>query len=214
MKLEAVFVGKPTLVEHRGKEVNTGIFKQSISGPVKVSTLNLEGDQQADLKVHGGVNKAVYFYDRSHYDFWRQTRPDLTFEAGVFGENLSVVGVPSEEELFIGDQFQLGTALFKVTQPRLPCFKLGIKMGDPGFVKDFMQAMRPGFYVKVLEEGVITPGDVGKQIRVNEGAVTTNDVVRLYTTHREDRALLTKAVGTQALPEDWVEYFENLLEKL
>ncbi|HAA10412.1 MAG TPA: MOSC domain-containing protein [Cytophagales bacterium] len=214
MKLEAVFVGKPTVVENKGKEVTTGIFKQEVSGPIKVGTLNLEGDQQADLTVHGGVNKAVYVYDQTHYNFWKDARPDLSFVPGQFGENLSVTGVPAEEELTIGDQFRLGSALFQVTQPRLPCFKLGIKMGDPGFLKDFMKAMRPGFYVKVLEEGTITPGDEGERVKNNPGGLTVNDVVRLYTSHRTDKELLTKAVGTTDLPEDWIEYFQEMLEKL
>ena len=128
MELLSVFVGQPREVTYRGKPVLTGIFKEKVDGPVRVGKLNLEGDRQADLRVHGGVDKAVYAYPVEHYQYWREARPDLEFGSGMFGENLSLSGV-DEKTVNIGDTFRIGSAEFQVSVPRMPCFKLGIKNG-------------------------------------------------------------------------------------
>ena len=214
MKLQSIFVGLPRTVSHQGKEVSTGIFKEEIKGVVKVNQLNIEGDQQADLTVHGGINKAVYVYAAEHYDFWKKERSDLVFSPGVFGENLSVTGLDKEDEVFIGDEFKIGTTIFAVTSPRLPCFKLGIKMNDNKFVKDFMQAERTGFYFKVLTEGQIQPGNSIEQLSSDPNKLSVRDIVRLYGVEKNNKSLLEKAVNTSALPEDWREFFQKKLEKL
>lgn len=158
MKLLSVNVGRPRPVPHGGKLVETAIFKEPFAGPVMVRSTNLEGDRQADLVNHGGEHKAVYAYDHAMYDYWRRelSRDDFTF--GQFGENLTVEGMP-DDEVCIGDVCQIGTARLQVTQPRAPCFKLGIRMSDPGIVKKFLQTCRVGFYLRVLEEGRIEAGE-------------------------------------------------------
>ncbi|MEL6193586.1 MAG: MOSC domain-containing protein, partial [Bacteroidota bacterium] len=158
MKIEGIFLGQIKELEYNGRNVTTGIFKEAIEGPVKVTFLTIEGDKQADLSVHGGVDKAVYAYPTEHYNYWKKARPDLSFGHGTFGENLAVSGM-EESSVFIGDEYQIGEVTFKVTTPRMPCFKLGLKMGDPTFIKDFLKAHKTGFYFKVLKEGLVDAGD-------------------------------------------------------
>jgi len=210
MQLLSIFVGRPTTVEYNDRTVSTGIFKQAITQKVRVGKLNIEGDQQADLTVHGGVNKAVYAYPSEHYGHWKAERPDLSFEAGVFGENLSVTGM-WEKEIAIGDIFRIGTTILSITSPRMPCFKLGLKMGDPHFVRDFLKAGRSGFYFKVVEEGEIEPGVMIEQIGEDGYGLTVDEVVRLYTTEKSNQELLQKAVDAPSLPEDWKEFFQKKL---
>jgi len=150
-------VGLPREIQWQGKLVRTSIFKSPVSGDVRVSKLNLEGDQQSDLSVHGGVHKAVYAYPSEHYEFWREEVPGADLRWGAFGENLTTQGV-LEEEVRIGDRLRIGSAEFIVTQPRMPCFKLGIRFGRPDIVKRFLRSGRSGFYLAVLEEGRITAG--------------------------------------------------------
>lgn len=212
MQLEYIFVGKPVEAEFNGKTIKTSIYKNKIEGVVRVSKTNIEGDQQADLTVHGGEDKAVYAYPIEHYDFWKKKRSDLKFSPGVFGENLSVSGM--DEQICIGDTFQIGEVVVSVTTPRMPCFKLGIKMKDPSFIKDFMNAQKNGFYFKVLEEGEIASGNVIDKLGDDGHQLTVLEVVQLYTTKKEDTVLLQKAVDSPSLPADWKDYFEVRLRKL
>lgn len=211
MKVLSIHVGKPREVQYQGKTVATGIFKEKVNGPVRVNRLNLEGDQQADLSVHGGPDKAVYAYPAEHYSYWKTARPDLVFEPGIFGENLSVHGL-NEDEACIGDRFKIGTAIFGITSPRMPCFKLGIKMKDPKFIKHFMQAQRTGFYFKVVQEGVVKSENPIEKIKSDPQQLTVNEIVRLYTTDKENQALLQKAVNTSSLPQDWRDFFAKRLK--
>lgn len=213
MKLLSIHIGKTVNVEFNGKKVETGIYKTQIDGPVKVSRLNIEGDQQADLTVHGGINKAIYAYPVEHYDYWTNSRPDLEFSPGVFGENLSVSGL-LEGSVHIGDQFKIGEVVLQVTTPRLPCFKLGIKMGDPGFIKEFMLANRTGFYFKVIQEGYLDDGDPITQLKSNPFDLSVRDVVSLYSVEKSNKELLMKAVNSPGLPKDWIEHFEERLSSL
>ncbi|MEP1034829.1 MOSC domain-containing protein [Ekhidna sp.] len=206
MHLESIFVGKPVKADYHGRDISTGIFKNKVIGPVKVSSFNIEGDKQADLTVHGGIDKAVYLYPAEHYDFWKKERSDLHFEPGLFGENLSASGL-DETNTCIGDVFEVGSIVLSVTSPRMPCYKLGIRMKDPGFVRDFMKAERNGFYFKVLQEGVIQAGDEIKKISQDGHHLTVQETIQLYTTRKFDTVLLKKAVDSPSLPEDWVEYF-------
>jgi MOSC domain-containing protein YiiM len=159
MQLLSINVGQPRTVAHHGELVQTGIFKQPIAGRVRATKLGLAGDGQADLVNHGGEYKAVYAYQREMYDFWRQELARDDFTLGQFGENLTVTEMP-DDEVCIGDVYQIGTAQLQVTQPRAPCFKLGIRMGDATFVKRFFQSCRIGFYLRVLEAGDLEAGDV------------------------------------------------------
>jgi len=212
MQLEYIFVGKPVEAEFNGKTIKTSIYKERVEGSVKVSKTNLEGDKQADLTVHGGVDKAVYAYPIEHYDFWKETRRDLDFEPGIFGESLSVSGL--DEQVCVGDTFKIGEVVLSVTSPRMPCFKLGIKMKDPSIIKDFMQAERNGFYFKVLEEGSIASGDKIEKLSEDGHGLTIAEVIQLYTIKKQDEELLQKAVDSPSLPADWKDYFEVRLRKL
>lgn len=161
----AIHVGCPAELQCDGRSVLSAIYKQTVTGPVMVRSLNLDGDQQADLKVHGGLDKAAYCYPSEHYAAWsRELGRPLDF--GFFGENLTLSGL-REEALHIGDVLSIGDAVLQVSQPRLPCFKLGIKFGDQRFVARFLQSRRCGFYCRVLREGMI---EAGQSIEIVEQA--------------------------------------------
>ena len=179
LKLFSVNVGMSRQVDWHGKLVRTSIFKSPVLGPVRVVTLNLEGDKQSDLTVHGGVHKAVYVYPSEHYVFWREEIPDLELPWGMFGENFSMEGL-LEGAVNIGDRFRVGSAEFVLTQPRMPCYKLGIRFGRTEIVKRFLQSGRSGFYFSVLEEGQVTAGDSVERITRDERGVTVADIVNLY----------------------------------
>jgi MOSC domain-containing protein YiiM len=212
MKLLSVNVGLPREVSWKGKTVMTGIFKEPVQGRVMLRSLNLEGDEQADLTVHGGVDKAVYAYPVEHYDYWRQELPDTDLPWGMFGENFTIEGV-LEDEVNIGDRFRIGTAEVIVTQPRMPCYKLGIKFGRTDIMKRFLASRRSGFYFSVIQEGEVGVGDVLEMIAQNENQITVTDIVRLYSGELDDLHLLHRVTQLQALPASWRDYFKQRLEK-
>jgi MOSC domain-containing protein YiiM len=158
VRLLSINVGQPRAVLWHGESVLTSIFKEPIDGPVAVRAMNLDGDRQSDLTVHGGARKAVYVYPSEHYPFWRRELPDLDIPYGAFGENLTTSGL-LETSVRIGDRLTIGTTAFTVTQPRMPCVKLVIRFGRPDMVKRFMKSGRSGFYLEVTREGVIDTGD-------------------------------------------------------
>src|SRR5579863_4568929 len=157
MKLISLNVGRPRLVVYNGATINTGIFKHPVSGPVQLRRLNLDGDRQADLRVHGGPDKAVYAYPSEHYAWWRAQLDRVELPWGAFGENLTIEGL-TENDVCVGDRFRAGTAEFVVTQPRMPCYKLGIRFGRTDVVEKFLASGRTGFYVSVVREGDVGPG--------------------------------------------------------
>jgi MOSC domain-containing protein YiiM len=210
MKLLSISVGLPREVAWRGRAVQTSIFKATVSRRVRVGRLNLEGDQQADLSVHGGPDKAVYAYPAEHYAFWRAELPGVDLPWGAFGENLTTEGV-LEDAVHIGDRLRAGSAEFVVTQPRMPCFKLGIRFGRPDMVKRFQQSGRTGFYLAVLGEGEVAAGDSLERITRDEHGVTVADVVGLYTADAANQDLLRRATELPALPEGWRDYFRKRL---
>ena len=177
-----------------------------------MSTLNLEGDGQADLTVHGGTSKAVYVYPAEHYDFWRGELPDMKLSWGHFGENLTTRGL-LEDAVHIGDVFRIGSALTRVTEPRMPCFKLGIRFGRADMVKLFLAARRTGFYLAVLEEGAVEAGDSFVRVERSEHGVRVADITRLYAVDREDWATMRRVIEVETLPENWRGYFQNRLER-
>jgi MOSC domain-containing protein YiiM len=210
LKLLSVNVGMPREVDWHGKLVRTSIFKSPVLGPIRVATLNLEGDQQSDLRVHGGVHKAVYVYPSEHYNFWRKEIPDLDLPWGMFGENFTTEGL-FEGAVNIGDRFRVGSAEFVVTQPRMPCYKLGIRFGWPEIVKRFLQSGRSGFYLSVLGEGQVTAGDSVERITRDEHGVTVADIVNLYKADETNQDLLRAASALPALPPFWRDYFRERL---
>ncbi|HVF90367.1 MAG TPA: MOSC domain-containing protein [Blastocatellia bacterium] len=206
MRLVSVNVGLPKDVVWKGKEVSTGIFKEPVGGRVRVRTLNLDGDRQADLSVHGGPEKAVYAYPSEHYERWRAELPRMNIPFSMFGENLTTEGL-FEDQLNIGDRFRIGSARFMVTQPRMPCYKLAIRFQRDDILKRLLQSGRTGFYFSVLEEGDVGAEDEIELLYRDANNVTVADITRLYTDRKSDAALLERAVRVEALPESWRDYF-------
>ncbi len=209
-RVVSVNVGEPREVEWRGQPVRTAIFKTPVEGPVAVSRLNLAGDRQADLESHGGVNKAVYGYPSEHYPFWRDAYPELDGGPGLLGENLTLAGL-LEDEVRVGDVFRVGSAELAAAQPRMPCFKLGIRLGHPGAVKRFQQSGRPGIYFRVVREGVLEAGSAVERIESAKDAPTILDVVELYRAARPDRVRLERAVRLESLGPEWRDAFRRAL---
>lgn len=208
MKIISLNVGRPRLFNYRGTTINTGIFKQPVSGPVQLRTLNLDGDRQADLSVHGGPYKAVYGYPSEHYEFWKQQFPDADLPWGMFGENFTTEGL-SEEELHIGDRLQIGAAIVMVRQPRTPCYKLAAKFQRDDMIPRFLQSGRSGFYFSVEQEGTVAAEDSFAFLTRQPEAISIAEINQLFARDKYNRALLEKAIATPALPEDWREYFNQ-----
>jgi len=210
MKVLSVNVGLPREVFWRGKPVTTGIFKEPVVGRVPIRTLNLDGDRQADLRVHGGPDKAVYAYPSEFYESWRDERPELAFPWGQFGENLTTEGL-RDEDVSVGDRFRVGTAELIVTQPRLPCFKLGIRMGRDAFVTEFLQRGLLGFYLAVAREGAVEAGDPIVALSRDPRGFKVTEIARLYARDRHDVEGLERAAKLDVLPESWRQYFRRRL---
>jgi MOSC domain-containing protein YiiM len=210
MKLISLNVGRPRLVVYNGKTINTGIFKQPILGPVQLQSLNLDGDRQADLSVHGGVYKAVYAYPSEHYPFWRQEMPGVDLPWGMFGENFTTAGL-SEDELHVGDRLQIGSSIVMVRQPRTPCYKLAAKFQRDDIIDRFLRSGRSGFYFSVEQEGSVAAEDAFQLLTRNQDGITIAEMNRLFVREKYDHDLLRKAVHTAALPENWREYFAERL---
>ena len=204
-KVISLNVGLPRTVYFRGQAVTTGIFKEPVSGHIKLRRINLDGDKQADLTVHGGPDKAVYAYPAEHYDYWKKRLPNTKLPWGMFGENLTTVEL-LEDQVNIGDVFQIGSSEVVVTQPRMPCYKLGVKFGSMDIVKKFMDSKLTGIYFRVLKEGEVAAGDAIELISRYANNVTVKDIVRLVT-GEGDMATIRGAVHIKALPEAWRQEF-------
>ena len=213
MRILSVNVGLPREVIHNGKPVTTGIFKEPVEGRIKVRTLNLDGDRQADLSVHGVPSKAVYAYPSEHYDYWRAELTGMKLPWGMFGENLTTLGL-REDEIDIGDRFQIGSAELMVTEPRLPCYKLAAKFGRDDIIKRFLQSGRTGFYFAVVQEGEVGAGDDVELVSRDRHHITVADITRVYVRDKDDLETLRRAVQVEALPESWREYLRKRIERL
>jgi len=211
MKLISVNVGLPREIVYKGRSITTGIFKEPVVERIRARRLNLDGDRQADLTVHGGAEKAVYVYPSEHYAYWRDELPDMQFAWGKFGENFTSEGL-LEGEVNIGDRFRIGAALFQVTQPRMPCYKLAAKFQRDDMLKRFLRSLRTGFYFSVIEEGDVGANDVIELVSRDPAGITVTDITRLYISKGKDQDLLRRAVQIEALPASWRDYFLDQLE--
>jgi MOSC domain-containing protein YiiM len=219
MKLISVNTGLPREVSWHGRMVKTAIFKEPIEGRVALRKLNLDGDRQADLTVHGGEHKAVYCYLLAHYDYWKKELPGRELPMGMFGENFTIddggKGSP-EDSVHLGDRFSVGTAEVAVTQPRLPCYKLGVRFGSDDMVKRFLASGRTGFYVAVVREGEVGAGDEMKVIAREANAVAVSEITNLYVAKRYGEAEINavrRALRVPELPESWKEYFRERIRQ-
>jgi MOSC domain-containing protein YiiM len=202
VKLLSLNVGLPRVALWNGKAVTTGIFKEPVPGKIRLERLNFAGDGQADLTVHGGVTKAVYAYPSEHYPFWRGEFPDLELPYGMFGENLTTEGL-DEDSVHIGDRFRVGTAGLIVTEPRMPCFKLGMRFGRMDIVKRFLDSRLSGFYLAVERAGEAGAGDAIERISEDPERVTVKDVVRMHVQDRDDVETMRRALRIEVLPAQW-----------
>lgn len=215
MKIVSLNVGLPRDVLWHGRTVTTGIYKEPVEGRVRMRTLNLDGDRQADLTVHGGQHKAVYCYPIAHYDYWKKELPGRDLPLAIFGENFTIDGL-LENSVHLGDQFLVGSAEVVVTQPRLPCYKLGVRFNSDDMVKRFLASGRSGFYLAVTREGEVGAGDEIQPIAQDPNAVPVSEITRLYIAKRfshEDVASLRRALLVAALPASWKDYFRDRLAK-
>lgn len=214
-KILSVNISLPKEIDFEGQKVTTGIFKKPVERRLMLKTLNLDGDRQADLTVHGGPDKAVYAYPIEHYEYWRKVFPTIEMPNGMFGENFTIEGL-MEKEVSIGDVFQIGSSRVIATQPRMPCYKLGVKFGRMDVLKKFLASGRSGIYFKVSKEGEVGAGDTIEQIGKDPNRITINDIIRLYASEKEDIESMRRAVKVEALPEGWKHHFLeqiNLVEK-
>lgn len=216
IRLVSVNCGVPRQFPWHGKSVTTAICKKPVNGRVALRTLNLDGDRQADLTVHGGASKAVYCYPLAHYEYWRAELPDRELPSGSFGENFTVDGLV-EDSVYIGDRFAVGSAEVMVTEPRLPCYKLGLRFESDEMVKRFLASRRTGFYLAVIREGDVGAGDRMVMAAREPGSVPLPWITRLYVTKnysREDIADAQRVLTAPGLPDSWKEYFRERLARV
>lgn len=216
MQLVSLNVGLPREVTWQGRTVTTGIFKHPVEGRVALDRLNLNGDRQADLSVHGGIHKAVYCYPLEHYEYWRRELPGRDLPMASFGENFTVTGL-DEDSVHLGDRLAVGSAELVVTQPRLPCYKLGIRFESDQMVKKFQASGRSGFYVAVIREGDVGRGDAITVVSRDTNAVPVSEIGRLYVAKSyrpEDVESVRRALRVEALPESWKDYLRDRLESM
>ena len=212
-KLISVNVGLPRMVEWKGRTITTGIFKEPVEGRTTLHRLNLDGDRQVDLSVHGGPDKAVYAYPAEHYAHWRQELPGVELPWGTFGENLSTEGL-LEDSVNIGDRFRIGTAEVQVTQPRIPCYKLSSKFRRDDMIKRFTASRRTGFYLRVLQEGEVAPGDPFELTSQDASNVTVAYINRLRMNEDVSPDILQRVIELEALSRSWRKYFQQRQAKL
>jgi MOSC domain-containing protein YiiM len=216
MKLVSVNCGLPRETVWHGKSVTTSIYKEPVEGRIALRTLNLDGDRQADLSVHGGKDKAVYCYPIERYDYWKTELTEHQLITGAFGENFTIQGL-DEDAVHLGDKYSVGSAEVVVTQPRLPCYKLGIKFESNDMVKRFLSSRRTGFYLAVTREGDVGAGDELLILSHDPNSVPVLEITRLYVTKNyliEDVNQIQRALKVAALPEGWKEYFREKLDRL
>ena len=210
MQLLSVNVALPQEYEWQGKVLRTSIFKQPVAGPVQVLAEHLAGDGQADLRVHGGRDKAVYAYPQEHWAYWRQWLPAAQLVPGAFGENLTTTGL-LESQVRVGDCYQVGTAVLLAVQPRRPCVKLGLRLQRPAIVREFELAQRSGIYFRVVQEGAVQAGDAITLVEPSPHAATIQDMVACLAPGPHDPATVQALLATPYLSASWRERLQRLL---
>ena len=200
MKVIATNIGRKKLVSWRGKEVATGIFKTPVEQALELGKEIVGTDVIADRKVHGGTDKACYLFAADHYPYWKGLYPDLDWNWGMFGENLTIEDM-NENDIQIGDVYEIGTALVEVSQPREPCYKLGIRFGSQQILKQFIEHAYPGTYVRVIREGKVSKGDILKLVSRPETSISVKDLFNLFYARIKNTDLVQRALASNALPE-------------
>jgi MOSC domain-containing protein YiiM len=216
MKLLSVNCGLPREFVWLGRNVTTSIFKEPVPGRIALRTLNLDGDRQSDLSVHGGKDKAVYCYPVEHYEYWKVELPGRALPMGAFGENFTTEGL-NEDSVHIGDRISIGSAEVVVSQPRMPCYKLGIRFESDDMVRRFLASRRTGFYLAVKREGEVGSGDEVTVLDHDPNSISVSEINRLYIAKeydKEDLRLVRRALTVQALPESWKEFLEEKATRL
>ena len=211
VKILSTNIGAPTEVEWKGKRVKTGIFKYPVKEPVVLGKTDVEGDHVINREVHGGPDKAVYLYGANHYPHWQALYPDLPWDYGMFGENLTVDQC-HEDRIYIGSAYRIGTAIVQVAQPRQPCFKLGIRFGDQGVLKHFVNDIRSGVYFRVIESGKVAAGDKMELLDEDQSAVSVAQLYRAIFKKLDDQEVISRMVKHQAIPVGLREYVAGLVE--
>jgi MOSC domain-containing protein YiiM len=202
MRLLSVNVGQPREVVADDRLVRTSIFKSPVPGRIPIRNNNLAGDAQSDLSVHGGRAKAIYAYPHEHYAFWREQLPDVDLQPGHFGENLTIEGL-LEEDVHVGDRLKIGSAELVVTQPRLPCYKLGIRFGRADMVKRFLASRRTGFYLSIASEGDLGAGDTIEILERHPAAISIPELLRMYLKEGVSPDRLREVIVIPALSDAW-----------
>ncbi len=210
-KLISLQVGVPRTVQRDGQEITTGIYKMPIEKRIQLHWLNLEGDKQADLSFHGGQDKTVYAYPSEHYPYWKKELAGLELPWGAFGENFTTAGL-LEDTVYLGDRFTIGTAEVAVTQPRIPCFKLNLKFDRDDMAKRFLASHRSGFYLRVLREGEVGPGDEIVRIHQDENRVSISDALCIYLHESDSYELIHRALRVEYLSASWREEFRQKIQ--
>ena len=199
MKVTSTNLGEPTKINWNGKQTLTGIYKYPVDQPIYLDTEDVQGDTVVDRKYHGGIYKACYLFSADHYDYWKAKYPQLEWDWGMFGENLTIQGL-DESQLRIGSTYRLGTALVQISQPREPCYKLGIRFGDQEILKQFIDHGRPGTYIRVLEPGTVSKGDSMELVTASESPLTIAQFYELLFAKEKDQHVLQQALHNEALP--------------
>jgi MOSC domain-containing protein YiiM len=208
MKLISLNVGQPQPVHHNGKEVYTSIFKYAIEGERKVSTTNIEGDEQSDLAVHGGKLKAVYSYDISYYHHWKKILQREDWGYGLFGENLTTEGL-TDDNILIGNIYQLGSVYLKAIQPRFPCYKINIRFNSESMVQQFTNEAKNGTYFSVVQEGTLQAGDTIELVEASKHKITIQQLVEAYYNKGTDKDILYQILAIEFLPERLRKAFQS-----
>ncbi len=212
MQLVSVNVGSTQWVEFAGKKFPTGIFKYPVSGTISIHSTRVQGDGQADLESHGGVDKAIYLYPLEHYAFWREELSEDIQEMGSFGENFTTRGL-LEEEVHIGDTFKVGTSIVQVTQPRTPCYKLAARFNRTDLPQRFLESLKSGFYLRVLQAGQVTAKDYFVLCDRDPNPVSVSEAARVYHFHRDDYRAIEKILENRALAEEWRSVLERRISR-
>ena len=212
MKIVSTNIARPEIIEWRGQEIKTGIFKYEVEEPVFLEIEDVVNDYVIDRKYHGGKDKACYLYSADHYPFWKNKYPELKWEWGMFGENLTVTGL-AESEIRIGDCFQVGDAVVQVSQPRQPCFKLGVRFGDQKVVDDFWESSFPGVYVRILHTGYVSMGNQFSLIESNPESLTVSQVFSIFRSNCLNFDLIKKAINEPFLAESCKNDIQRILER-